>query len=146
MDVNKFAAKFSAWYGDGKDGNCPTAEQWKRVLTQPVDKSITLVNFFKIRPTAIYDSNEQGVTGEEAFSRYSSVSLPAVEQAGGRFLFVGSYQGAFVGTDEDWDVIAVGVYPNLDALIALHTNEAYRECYHHRTAACERQKVFICAE
>lgn len=146
MDVNQFIEKCAIWYGDGANGNCPTAEQWERVLTRAPDKSITLVNFFKIRPMAIYESGEQGVTGEQAFSRYSSVSLPAVEQAGGKFLVVGPHQGSFVGSDEDWDVIAVGLYPNVDALIALHANEAYRECYHHRTAACEHQKVFVCAE
>lgn len=146
MDVNKFTSKFADWYGDGANGSCPTAKQWERILTRPSDQSITLVNFFKLRPIAIYRSGEQGVTGEEAFSRYASVSLPAMEQAGGKFLFVGSHQGAFVGADEDWDVIAVGSYPNIDALIALHTNEAYQGCYYHRTAACERQKVFVGAE
>ena len=145
MDVNEFTSKFADWYGNGANGNCPTAVQWERVLTRPLDKPITLVNFFKIRPIAIYASGEQGVTGKEAFSHYASVSMPAMEQAGGKFLVVGSYQGSFVGTDEDWDLIAVGAYTNLEALIALHTDKAYRGCYRHRTAACERQKVFVCA-
>ncbi len=146
MDVNELAKDLTASYGDGRDGAGPTAEQWKRVLALPADQPITMVNFFKVRAEATYADGEAGVSGEEAFRRYSSVSIPAMERNGGRFLYVGPFGGAFVGGEEDWDLVAVGQYPDRAAFIAMQKDEAYRDCYYHRTAACERQKVVFCGQ
>lgn len=145
MHVNKLLEDFAANYDDGADGSCPTANQWKRILERPADEPITLINFFKLRPTADYQNGEPDVSGEDAFSRYASVSMPTMERVGGKFLFVGNHQGAFLGEDEDWDIVAIGSYPNLDALVGLYADKGYQHAFHHRTAACERQKVFVCA-
>ena len=44
-------------------------------------------------------------------------------EAGGEFLFVGPYQGGFLGSEEDWDLVAIGRYPNMQSLIALYADE-----------------------
>jgi uncharacterized protein (DUF1330 family) len=67
-----------------------------------------------------------------------------MERVGGAFLLVAPFQASFVGQDEDWDLVAVGRYPNLQAFLDLHRDEGYRAAYRHRTAGCERQKVLIC--
>lgn len=146
MNVNKLTSDFLGWYGDGRDGGCPTAEQWSRLFSRPSDKPVTLINLFKVRDVAQYSDGEAGVSGNDAFSRYSSVSIPTMERVGGKFLFVGPYQGAFLGEEEDWDLVAIGSYPNMESLIALYSDERYRSVCHHRTAACKRQKVFVCGE
>ena len=146
MNVNQQVTQFTSWYGSGSDGACPTESQWSQLLQRPADQPITLINFFKLRANAEYSEGQAAPTGQEAFSDYASVSMPAMEQAGGSFLYVGPYQGMFMGEDEDWDLIAIGSYPNLDALIALYSDETYRSAFHHRTAACERQKVLVCGD
>ncbi|WFE87268.1 DUF1330 domain-containing protein [Roseibium porphyridii] len=146
MNVNQQVTQFTSWYGSGSDGACPTENQWSQLLDRPADHPVTLINFFKLRPKAEYSEGQTGSTGQEAFSDYASVSMPAMERAGGNFLYVGPYQGMFMGEDEDWDLIAIGSYPNLDALIALYSDETYRGAFHHRTAACERQKVLVCGD
>ena len=60
------------------------------------------------------------------------------------FLFVGPVEGRFMGSQDDWDIAAIGRYPNTKALLSLFDIEAYRDCYIHRNAACERQQVTIC--
>lgn len=144
MKANELTESFLAWYGDGSDGNSPTSSQWARLLERSPDKPVTLINFFKVRDVAEYDDDANDTTGEEAFSRYSSVSIPAMERVGGEFLFVGPYQGGFLGEEEDWDLIAIGRYPDIDSLVALYSDEGYRNVFHHRSAACERQKVVVC--
>ncbi len=147
MNVNKVVEEFGIWYGDGMDGSCAQADQWARILQRAPSQSIVLVNFFKLRETAIYDSDHAdsvSVSGQKAFERYSTVSIPAMERAGGTFLLVAPFQGSFVGKEEDWDMLVVGSYPNLEAFLNLHRDEKYRSAYHHRSAACERQKVLVC--
>lgn len=138
---------FVNWYGDGLDGASPTEEQWRGVLTLPSEKPLTLINFFKFRDVPQYDDGnpviEKGDTGASAFELYATVSVPTMQRCGGSFLHVGPFAGSFIGSDEDWDLVAVGTYPNLDALIALYSDTAYRQAYTHRTAACSRQKVWI---
>jgi uncharacterized protein (DUF1330 family) len=146
MNVNELTFNFRDWYGDGSDGNSPTPDQWSRILGRSPDKPVTLINFFKVRKTAKYADGGCDVSGEEAFSRYSSVSIPTMSRVGGKFLFVGPYQGGFLGEEEDWNLIAIGQYPNLDSLVALYSDETYRSVFHHRSAACERQRVVVCGE
>lgn len=124
----------------------PTANQWTRLLSVPVDRAITLVNLFAFRDTADYgNSPEPSVTGQDAFGKYAAVSGPALDRVGGRFVHFGGYQGTLVGDDEAWDLVVVGEYPNLDALLALHEDTAYRDAYRHRVAACLRQRVLVSA-
>lgn len=138
-----------SWYGDGHGGSAPSADQWQQILKRPEDQSITLINFFKFREIANYaegnHQDRQSISGQDAFSKYSSVSIPTMEKVGGRFLLVGPFEGIFLGDNEDWDLIAIGSYPNLESFMGLHTDTAYRAVFHHRTAACEKQKVIICS-
>jgi uncharacterized protein (DUF1330 family) len=143
MSIN--AKQFIECYGDGSHGTCPTLTQWDNVLSRPKDAPLILINLFQLREIALYENDEYGknFTGEEAFHRYASVSIPAMEKVGGKFLHVGSFGGMFLGGEEIWDVIAIGSYPNLDSFIALYSDKDYLDAFHHRTAACQQQKVLI---
>lgn len=138
------------WYGEGNDGSCPTEQQWTNILSLPTAEPITLINFFKIRTSAQYpDSAPQeasGISGMDAFNKYAEVSIPTMEKVGGKFLHVGPFAGSFLGDKEEWDVVAIGSYPNLPALLDLYINPDYRAVFHHRTAACEHQKVLIATQ
>ncbi len=147
-NIEDRVAQLVAWYGEGADGSSSTAEQWRRVVGRPADSPVTLVNFFKLRDEALYSDEalapaEPG-SGREAFDRYAAVSIPTMERVGGRFLLVAPFESSFVGDDEEWDVVAVGTFPNKEVLLALWEDADYRACYPHRTAACARQKVMIC--
>ncbi|WP_310621681.1 DUF1330 domain-containing protein [Flexibacterium corallicola] len=131
-------------YGDGTKGDAPTRTQWEKILERGQDAPITLINFFKFYETARYagDSELTG-SGKEAFERYASVSGPALQRAGGKFLLVAPFEHMFAGEEEDWDVIAIGSYPGTTALLDLFEDKAYQGCFFHRTAACAKQKVYI---
>lgn len=152
MDVKQRIFQLTEWYGDGSDGACPTPAQWRKVLDRPADGPFNLVNFFKLRKEARYPSDaaerdDQSMiptSGEDAFEAYSSVSVPAMARVGGSFVFVGPYQGMFLGEEEDWDLIAIGSFPDSETLIDLFADPDYRACYPHRTAACARQRVVLC--
>ena len=136
------------WYGEGAGGSAPTAAQWRRVLERPAEGPITLINFFKMRDRAHYpessDAPDRPGSGEEAFARYAEVSVPSLEKVGGRFLLLAPFEASFLGEEEDWDLVAIGSYPNTHAMLALYEDPDYRAVFFHRVAACARQKVLIC--
>jgi uncharacterized protein (DUF1330 family) len=144
-DRDRVAALVAA-YGDGADGAAPRATQWQALLARTA-APVTLVNFFKLRTQANYPagSRAEPCSGQEAFGRYAAVSAPGLEKVGGRFLLLAPFEMAFVGEAEDWDFVAVGAYPGRDAVLALFEDADYRQAYIHRVAACERQKVLLCA-
>ncbi|MES0809209.1 DUF1330 domain-containing protein [Roseibium sp. SCPC15] len=146
MDVNKQVIRYTDWYGDGTTGESPTSQQWQSILGRADDKPVTLINFFKLREVADYGDGKSDLTGEQAFAKYAEVSIPTMERVGGRFLFVGPHQGSFLGNNEDWDLIAIGTYPDLKAFKELYADEGYRKVFHHRSAACADQKVIVCGE
>ena len=59
MNVNQTPSEFTEWYGPGLDGTCPTLEQWGALLDRPVDKPLTLINFFKLRDAAKYEKEKE---------------------------------------------------------------------------------------
>ncbi|PKQ06631.1 MAG: DUF1330 domain-containing protein [Alphaproteobacteria bacterium HGW-Alphaproteobacteria-11] len=145
-DREQVAALVAA-YGDGADGAAPRAAQWQALLARPPAAPVTFVNFFKLRAAAKYpaQSGIQACSGQEAFGRYAAVSAPGLEKVGGRFLLLAPFEAALVGEVEDWDFVAVGAYPDKSAVLALFEDADYRQAWIHRVAACERQKVLLCA-
>lgn len=145
-DRNRIAALVAA-YGEGADSAAPRAAQWQALLARPAAAPVTLINFFKLRAAANYPvrAGVPACTGQEAFGRYAAVSAPGLEKVGGHFLLLAPFEAAFIGEAEDWDFVAVGSYPDKDAVLALFEDADYRKAWIHRVAACERQKVLICA-
>lgn len=145
--MEKRVDQLVAWYGDGADGAGPTPAQWRHIVARPADSPVTLLNFFKLRAHAYYakEAVDNPGTGQDAFDRYAAVSMPTLQKVGGKFLLVAPFEEMFVGEKEDWDLIAIGSYPDSAALLALFEDADYRAVFFHRTAACERQRVVVCA-
>lgn len=135
-------------YGEGADGACPTMEQWLNLVTNTPEGSVTMINFFKMRDQADYrgavDAPPQPGSGDDAFQRYAAVSGGVLNKVGGDFMLVAPFKGSLIGEPEDWDLIAIGTYPDVDAVLALFEDADYQSAFVHRSAACVRQKVFFC--
>lgn len=126
------------------DTGGPAPEQWDHLLAVPAGGPVSLVNLFAFREIAEYGGpGDSSVSGREAFDRYAAVSAPALGAVGGRFLHFGTHRGNLVGDEETWDLVVVGEYPNVEAVVALHEDPAYRDAYRHRVAACAAQRVLI---
>ncbi len=145
--LEKRVDQLVSWYGDGADGGAPTRMQWHHIVGRPDDQPVTLINFFKLRDLAVYHERIAGLddagTGQDAFNRYAAVSMPTLEKVGGRFLLVAPFEDVLIGADENCDLVAIGSYPNNEALLALFEDVDYRAAYSHRVAACEQQKVIV---
>lgn len=146
-DLESTIARLLDWYGDGDDGASPNAGQWRRVLGAPAGTPVTLINFFKLRGTALYTNGSveaaEAVSGQEAMMRYAAVSAPALARVGGRFVLMGALEGTLLGHDEDWDAVAIGSYPDRHSLLSLFSDAEYRGAWRHRRAAMARQRVLV---
>ena len=142
MDVNDTLDTLLSQYGDGSKGDAPTRAQWQRILDRDPAKPFALINFFKFSETASYDTPDP-VSGMDAFQRYAAVSMPAMHEAGGEFLLAAPFAGNFLGDDQDWDMVAIGKYPNLHTFLTLYQNPAYIDAFAHRRAAVAKQVVFV---
>lgn len=135
-------------YGTGAEVGMPNRETWIKLGEIPHNQAVTLVNFFKMRKRAIYPADfiesNVDVDGQTAFERYAAVSMPSLQKAGGRFLFVGPFAETFIGGSEDWDLVAIGTYPGPGGVLALFEDPNYRQAYVHRVAACAEQRVSLC--
>jgi len=135
-------------YGAGPEVGMPSRDTWARLAEISPDQPVTLVNFFKMRDRAYYPAafvdDDVDVDGETAFNRYASVSMPSLEKVGGRFLLVSPFGETFIGSIENWDLVAVGAYPGPGSIISLFELPEYRQAYVHRTAACATQRVSLC--
>ncbi|WP_018689966.1 DUF1330 domain-containing protein [Ahrensia kielensis] len=144
MNVNEILDTFVAHYGEGSSGNAPSRVQWQRILDRDSNKPFALINFFKFNETAKYsDDKEPSVSGDVAFQRYADVSIPSMQNAGGEFLLVAPFAGSFLGDDQDWDLVAIGKYPNQQAFLNLYGNKDYMQAFVHRSAAVARQSVLV---
>jgi uncharacterized protein (DUF1330 family) len=132
---NRLDALIAAYGEDsGGTGAVPSPAQWQALAALDPAKPVTLINYFKLAPQ-----------GNEAMMNYAAVSMPTLEKLGGRFLLTAPFAGTLMGEAEDWDMIAIGTYPEARLVFALFEDPAYREAYAHRKAACLRQKVLIAA-
>jgi uncharacterized protein (DUF1330 family) len=145
MDVNKLVEQLTQSYGDGCDGSAPLPDQWAAILARDPSQPVHLINFFKFRATSAYTDGRENVPGMLAFGRYSEVSVPTMQRVGGSFLMTAAFEGPLIGSEEDWDFVAIGSYPNLQAFLDLYQDPDYRQAFQHRSAACARQKVLIAA-
>ena len=146
MNTTETIQRCVTLFGDGADGTCPTPDQWRAVLELEADAPLTLINFFKFRDVAVYPEGaapQDDPSGSAAFKRYSDVSIPTMQRIGGSFALVAPFAGTFLGAAEDWDLIAVGSYPNQQAFLDLYLDPAYVAAFPHRTAAVAQQKVLI---
>jgi uncharacterized protein (DUF1330 family) len=145
MSVTEKSKEFEAlgaWYSEMYGRAAPTSKQWQALLDWPSDAPVTIVNFFKMADQAAYE-NEGKISGQAAFSRYTAVSMPTLKKVGGKFLMVAPFEASFIGDEEQWDLVAIGQYPNRAAVLALFADEDYKTAYGHRVKACLNQKVML---
>jgi len=145
-DFSTRVAAIITSYGEGVKAGMPDRDIWTR-LESASGQPVTLVNFFKLRAEAVYSPDFPGgdanVDGQTAFNRYAAVSMPTLVKVGGQFLAAAPFGGTFVGESEDWDIVAIGTYPDAEALLSLYETPEYQQAYAHRNAACITQRVSL---
>jgi len=119
----------------------PTQEQIKELSEDGHDRPIYMVNLLKFKEKAEYeDGRETELTGQEAYGRYGAEVIGHLAKVGGKPVIGGQVTGLRLGVVEElWDSVAIAMYPNRKAMLAMMMDPEYRKSAEHRTAGLAGQ-------
>ncbi len=116
-------------------------ERIRQMLEPGPEGPIYMVNLLKFRERAEYEDGRQtDLSGRDAYMIYGREVVKLLGTYGGRAIFSGDVTFLALGEVEElWDEVAIAMYPNRAALLAMSTSEAWREIAVHRTAGLKGQ-------
>lgn len=111
----------------------PDANQIGKLTSSPDESPIVMVNLLKFKEEA--DGVDAGVSGAEAYSRYSIAVAPFLDGVGGRVLSAVTCEDSIIGPeDAEWDMVILVEYPSRQAFLKMVTDPEYLKLAVHRTA------------
>ena len=106
----------------------------------PRGSAIEMLNLVRFRARAAYPEGHpaasDGLSGAEAYARYSAAAAPTFMKVGGTIAWRGRFEALLIGPElERWDAAFIARYPGADAFLAMITDPAYQAAVIHRQAA-----------
>lgn len=122
--------------------------RWSELALRAGDRPIWMLNFLSFRTTAIYPGREADVpggsatSGERAYARYGQGLLRPLTRVGGHIAWTARSVGLLPDTDDDdWDQIAIAVYPSPAAMLTMLGDPDYKAAHVHRVAGLARTRL-----
>ena len=124
----------------------PTREAFDAFKDLPRDGPVEMLNLVRYRAEAAYPADHaaasEGLSGAEAYRRYSRESGPVFERVGGTILWSAAPQLVLIGpVDEHWDAAFVARYPSAAAFLEMVTDPDYQRAVVHRQAAVATSRL-----
>lgn len=127
----------------------PTPEQFQTFKDLPRDTPIQMLNLVRFRDVAVYPEGHElaaePLSGLQAYKNYGALTGPLLEGVGGSILWRGRFDATLIGpSDEAWDAVFIGQYPNAGAFLEMITSAAYQKAVVHRKAAVLTSRLTRC--
>ena len=104
------------------------------------DGPVVMVNLIRFREEATEPC--EGMSGAEAYGRYSQETLPHLARVGGRVLSAVACQDAVIGPGErEWDMVILVEYPSPAAFLEMISDPDDLETHRLRAAALEDSRL-----
>ena len=119
----------------------PTPEQIAELGEEGHGHPIYMVNLLKFKERAEYeDGRATEMTGAEAYAVYGAEVVAHLAKVGGKPVIGGQVTGLRLGEVEElWDSVAIAMYPNRKAMLAMIMDPDYRKSAEHRAAGLAGQ-------
>ena len=113
----------------------------RQMLEDGPEGPIYMVNLLKFKEKAEYeDGRETDLTGQEAYAIYGVEVVAHLAKVGGKPVIAGQVTGLRLGVVEElWDSVAIAMYPNRKAMLAMIMDPEYRKSAVHRSAGLAGQ-------
>jgi uncharacterized protein (DUF1330 family) len=122
----------------------PTAEQIQQLVSDPDPGPVVMLNLLRFKDRA--DGLDAGVSGAEAYARYSVAAQPFLEGVGGRLLSAVRPSQSVIGPEQsEWDLVLLVEYPSRAKFLEMATNEEYLKVHAHREAALADSRLIACS-
>jgi uncharacterized protein (DUF1330 family) len=123
----------------------PTTEQIQRLAESTNDGPVIMLNLLRFKEHA--DGIDEGVSGAEAYARYSAATEPFLRGVGGRLRAAARVEGSVVGpTNAEWDLVLWVEYPSRKKFLEMAMNPDYLKIHAHREAALADSRLIACSE
>ncbi len=123
----------------------PTAEQIQALAASGDTEPIVMLNLLRFKAQA--DGIDAGVSGAEAYARYSVATEPFLRAVGGRVLLAVQPRQSVIGPpDSEWDLVILVEYPSRAKFLEMATNAEYLEVHAHREAALADSRLIACSQ
>lgn len=121
----------------------PNPDQLQALAESGDDEPIVMVNLLRFKPMA--DGIDEGVSGAEAYARYSVATEPFLRAVGGRLLSAVQPKQSVIGPPEgEWDLILLVEYPSRQKFLEMASNPEYQKIHAHRDAALADSRLIAC--
>src|SRR5437764_376801 len=104
-----------------------------------------MLNLLRFKPAA--DGIDEGVSGAEAYARYSVAAEPFLRAVGGRLLTALHPKHSVIGPPEgEWDLVLLVEYPSRKKFLEMAANPDYQKIHAHRDAALADSRLIACGD
>jgi uncharacterized protein (DUF1330 family) len=122
----------------------PTQEQIQQLVQSPDHGPVVMLNLLRFKDAA--DGIDEGVSGAEAYARYSAGVEPFLNGVGGRVLNAVRPSQSVIGPAEgEWDLVLLVEYPSRAKFIEMATDPEYLKVHAHREAALADSRLIACS-
>jgi uncharacterized protein (DUF1330 family) len=122
----------------------PNPDQLQALAESTEGGPIVMLNLLRFKPLA--DGIDQGVTGAEAYARYSVAAEPFLRAVGGRLRQALAPKHSVIGPREgEWDLILLVEYPSRQKFLEMVVDPEYQEIHAHRNAALADSRLIACS-
>lgn len=123
----------------------PTQQQLAELSSSSDDGPVVMLNLLRFKEMA--DGVDEGLTGAQAYARYSQATEPFLAGVGGRLRAALRAEQTVVGPDDaEWDLILLVEYPSRAKFLEMASNPEYLKVHAHRDAALADSRLIACSE
>ncbi len=121
----------------------PNPDQIQALAQSGEEGPVVMLNLLRFKPMA--DGIDEGVSGAEAYARYSVGTEPFLRAVGGRLLTALQPRHSVIGPSEgEWDLILLVEYPSPQKFLEMASNPEYQKVHAHRDAALADSRLIAC--
>ena len=110
----------------------PTPEAIQKLVTGSDSGKIVMLNLLKFKPG----------NGAASYNEYGRQVAKILDKIGGRIIFAGAVAQSVIGSDGDWDAIAIVEYPSRKVFVEMAMSAEYQAIHHFRDEGLERTELY----
>jgi uncharacterized protein (DUF1330 family) len=123
----------------------PTTAQVQQLAESTDAEPLVMLNLLRFKQEA--DGIDQGVSGAEAYARYSEAAEPFLRAVGGQLLSAIHPRQSVIGPpDPEWDLVLLVQYPSRARFLQMATDPEYLKIHAHREAALADSRLIACSD
>lgn len=123
----------------------PSEQQLADLIASTDEGPVVMLNLLRFKEHA--DGVDEGLSGAEAYARYSAATEPFLRAVGGRLRVALQAQQAVIGPeDREWDLVLLVEYPSRAKFMEMAANPEYLKVHAHREAAIADSRLIPCSD